>query len=81
MPLLQVRDFPDDLYDTLSRTAKNDNRSIAQETIVLLRRALGQPEARISRREAVLKEIQKVTLQNSDSFPEPADLIREDRGR
>jgi len=81
MPLLQVRDFPDDLYDTLSQTAKNDNRSIAQETIVLLRRALAQQEGRIARRKAVLKEIHEVTLQSSDSFPEPGELIREDRDR
>jgi plasmid stability protein len=37
MPLLQVRNFPSDLYDALRETARADNRSLAQETIVILR--------------------------------------------
>ena len=32
-------------------------------------------------RKAVLKKIQKDDIQNSDSFPDPGDLIREDRDR
>ena len=28
MPILQVRDVPEDLYETLSKVAKEDNRSI-----------------------------------------------------
>ena len=50
MPLLQVRDVPEDLYERLSRVAEQDNRSITQETIVLLREALNYKESRISRR-------------------------------
>jgi plasmid stability protein len=81
MPLLQVRDFPDDLYDTLSRAAKHDNRSIAQETVVLIKQALGQREGRSARRKAVVEEIKSLSIENSDSFPAPAGLIREDRDR
>ena len=40
MPLLQVRDIPEDLYKKLADVAEQDNRSIAQETIVLLKEAL-----------------------------------------
>ena len=36
MPLLQVRDIPEDLYEKLAKVAQMENRSIAQETIVLL---------------------------------------------
>jgi hypothetical protein len=32
MPLLQVRNVPEDLYDALSKVAAAENRSIAQET-------------------------------------------------
>mgnify|MGYP006282257165 CR=1 FL=1 len=81
MPLLQVRDFPDDLYETLSRAAQHDNRSIAQETVVLIKQALGQREGRSARRKAVVEEIKSLSIENSDSFPAPAGLIREDRDR
>ncbi len=51
MPLLQVRDVPIELYETLSRVAESENRSIAQETIVLLKKALNYQEERGARRE------------------------------
>jgi len=81
MPLLQVRDFPEDLYEKLARTAEADNRSIAQETIVLLRKALNLKEERVSRRKKLLEEIQKNRVPNVDNFPSAAELIREDRDR
>ena len=39
MPLLQVRDMPEDLYEKLADTAEQDNRSIAQETVGMLKKA------------------------------------------
>ncbi len=81
MPLLQVRDVPADLYETLSMVAENEHRSIAQQTIVLLRFALNLKEERMSRRKAVLQEIEKLDIENPELFPEPSQLIREDRER
>ncbi len=81
MPLLQVRDVPADLYETLTRVAKSENRSIAQETIVLLKKALNYQEERGARRRRVLEEIKDLGLKKTDRFPDPADLIREDRER
>jgi len=81
MPLLQVRDVPEDLYERLSRTAEADNRSISQETIVLLRKALNLKEERIVRRKKLFEEIKKNKIFNVDKFPSAADLIREDRDR
>ncbi|RKX84527.1 MAG: hypothetical protein DRP70_13105 [Spirochaetes bacterium] len=81
MPLLQVRDIPEDLYDEISRVARLDNRSIAQETIVLLKSALNYTDTRIKRRLAVLKEIKSMDIDSSDELPDPVDLIREDRDR
>lgn len=81
MPLLQVRDFPADLYETLSKVAQSENRSISQQTIVLLRSALNMKEERISRRKAVLKEIAELDIKNGNELPDPAVLIREDRDR
>ena len=81
MPLLQVRDIPEDLYETLSRVAEAENRSISQETIVLLRKALKLNSELIARRKKVLDEIRELNIQDSDEYPDPADLIREDRDR
>ena len=81
MPLLQVRDIPEDLYEKLSQVAAADHRSIAQETIVLLRKALGLKEERIARRRKLFEEIQSRKILNVDSFPDAAELIREDRER
>ncbi len=81
MPLLQVRDFPEDIYENLTKVAKEENRSISQETIVLLRSALNQKEERMSRRRRVLEEIDEMNLGNTDNFPDPVLLIRKDRDR
>ena len=81
MPLLQVRDVPEDLYERLSQIAEQDNRSITQETIVLLRKALNYKESRISRRKRILSEIRNDIIIDSNRFPDPALLIREDRER
>lgn len=34
MPALQVRDFPEDLYEKLKEVAAREHRSVAQQTIV-----------------------------------------------
>ena len=81
MPLLQVRDMPEDLYEKLSQVAEADHRSIAQETIILLKKALNLTDERKARRKRVLEEIKERKIPNSDKFPDPAELIREDRNR
>lgn len=81
MPLLQVRDIPEDLYEDLARVAKAENRSIAQETIVLLRGALNNTMERKARRRKVLEQAEEMSVDSADSFADPADLIREDRQR
>ncbi len=81
MPLLQVRDMPQDLYEKLGRVAAEDNRSIAQETIFLLKRTLDYGEERQARRKRVLAEIKANRIEDARGFPDPADLVREDRER
>ncbi len=81
MPLLQVRDISEDLYEEISRVARLDNRSIAQETVVLLKSALNYSDTRINRRLAVLKEIKSLNIDSSDELPDPVDMIRRDRDR
>jgi hypothetical protein len=79
MPSLQVRDIPDELYERIALTARVENRSVAQQTIVLLKDSLNNTAQRIARRKSVLKEIDGLDIKNTDSFPDPAKLTREDR--
>ena len=82
MAILQVRDVPDDLYKNLSNVAKQENRSISQETIVLLRSALQLKEERISKRKFLLSEIAEFNRNKENrKFPDPVEMIREDRER
>lgn len=37
MPALQVREFPEDLYEALRVCASNEDRSISQQTVNILR--------------------------------------------
>jgi len=81
MPLLQVRDFPKELYEEVSRVARSENRSVPQQTIALLKVALGIPHEQKMRRKAVLQEINEFKIKNTHQFPDPAKLTREDRDR
>ena len=81
MPLLQVRNFPEELYKAISQVAQAENRSIPQQTIVLLKTALSINQERKARRQTVLREINNFYLKDTDKFPDPAKLTREDRDR
>lgn len=81
MALLQVRDVPDELYEKLAQVAEAEHRSISQETIVLLKKALEFQQERVSRRKAVLAKIKATKLPNAAEFADPAVLVREDRDR
>lgn len=45
MATLNIKNFPDSLYEALQRRAEQEHRSIAQEVIHLLEGAAGRPEA------------------------------------
>jgi hypothetical protein len=81
MPSLQVRDIPRELYETIAKVAQAENRSIAQQTIVLLKNALELAGERMARRKSVLKEIDNLNITDANSFPDPAELVREDRDK
>ncbi len=82
MAILQVRDVPEELYKNLSDQAREENRSISQETIFLLKNALKTKSERLNHRKKVLDEIERLDISASDNtLSDPADLIREDRDR
>jgi hypothetical protein len=81
MPLLQVRDCPEDVYKRIAIVAKRQNRTIAQQTVVLLEKGLGQEQSNIERRKELLEKIEGRFISRKAKEPNPADLIREDRDR
>jgi plasmid stability protein len=81
MATLQVRELPDDVYQRLRALAAAENRSVAQETVVLLREALQNGVDAKERRKALLKQLQNVDLPQKSSLETPEAIIREDRQR
>jgi hypothetical protein len=57
MPLLQVRNFPADVYAEVAFDAHAQHRTIAQQIIVLVQKGLGEEESNRERRKQLLAEI------------------------
>jgi len=81
MPLLQVRECPEDIYKKISIVAKSENRSIAQQVIVLLEKGLGQEQSNIERRRKLLERIEARDIGNREKDVDVVAMIREDRER
>lgn len=81
MPSLQVRELPEDLYNRLQERANAEHRSLAQETIVLLRTALDIPDSRRAERKLILDRIRRRHISIPEGAPDPVDLVRADRDR
>jgi len=81
MPLLQVRECPEDIYRKISHVAKNENRTIAQQVVVLLEKGLGQQESNIERRKRLMEKLQNRQISSDIKVMDPVSLIREDRDR
>lgn len=80
MPSLQVRDLPEDIYVKLNMIAKEENRSIAQQTIVLLRESLWLHKNNKLRRKALIEKLSEKVYPATDNF-DAIHLIRKDRER
>lgn len=80
MPTLQVRDLPDDVYIRLNMIANQENRSIAQQTIVLLKESLGLHINNKLRRKALLEKLNEKKYPESSKIDQ-VELIRADRER
>ncbi|RJX25595.1 MAG: hypothetical protein C4554_07005 [Dethiobacter sp.] len=82
MPSLQVRDLPEHIYRKIVELAEAERRSIAQETIILLEKALQIKAQDKKRRKQLLTHImQEDRPSNKTNIPDPVPLIREDRQR
>lgn len=81
MPSLQIRSMPPDVYEALAARAQAENRSMAQQAIVELRRL---PElVEHETRQQVLASLRKRREQHGErKLSIPAEvLVREDRDR
>jgi len=83
MPSLQIRDVDPYLYELLRRAAQRAHRSLAQQAVVSLERALLPAAAAPgpTRRQAVLASLAAEDAVWPDDLPDPVDLVREDRSR
>ncbi|MFP4067907.1 MAG: FitA-like ribbon-helix-helix domain-containing protein [Spirochaetaceae bacterium] len=79
MATLHVRDFPDDVYTKLRALAEIENRSLSQEAIVLLKRAVELEGSNRERRRRIVRALKE--NRPLRAAPEPEELIREDRNR
>ena len=81
MPLLQVRDFPADIYEEIAFEAKRQNRTIAQQTIVLIKKGLGEEISNQERLRRVLERINSRVIPDEVKAIDHVKWIREDRNR
>jgi hypothetical protein len=81
MPLLQVRECPEDIYKKIAMAAKRQNRTIAQQVVVLLEKGLGQEQSNIERRKQLLNKIENRKISDNVKAVDAVALIREDRDR
>ncbi|MBE0618062.1 MAG: hypothetical protein IH608_09080 [Proteobacteria bacterium] len=81
MPSLQIRNLPKDVYDALAFRAQSENRSLAQQAIVELRRT-AEVQTREQRRRILADSRDRVRageVRRFDLLPE--DAVRADRDR
>jgi hypothetical protein len=83
MPLLQVRNFPDEVYDKVTSLVKAEHRSVPQETIVLVERGikndidcLESPHERTLR---VLREVKEHPIPTRGSEADHKRMMQEAR--
>jgi len=81
MPLLQVRDFPSDIYEEIKYEAKKQHRTIAQQTIVLIKTGLGKEISEREQRLQALEKIRNMYVSEEEKDYDFVKSIREDRSR
>jgi len=81
MPLLQVKDCPDDLYKAISRGARQWKRSIDEEILVILMDAVHRQVSGRDRRRQVLAEIAMRKVPEAAQNVDVVSLIYEDHTR
>ena len=82
MPILQVRELPEVIYQKLVRQAKKEHRSLSQQAITELSKALDLSLSNKQRRKNILDKIHEwQKSQALKTLADPIKMIREDRNR
>jgi hypothetical protein len=81
MPLLQVRDFPEDIYEEITFEAHRQNRTIAQQTIILIKKGLGEEMSNKERRRVAIEKTFSRNIPQNAQAVDYVKLVREDRER
>lgn len=81
MPLLQVRDFPDDVYAEITFEAHRQNRTIAQQTIILIKKGLGEDVSNKERRKLAIERTFARDVPQNVKNVDYVKFVREDRDR
>lgn len=77
MPTLQIRDLPDDVYQGVMLAARAEQRSLSQQAVVELRRALGVDAP--DRRASIVQQLRVSGRRLPASAISPESLQREER--
>jgi plasmid stability protein len=82
MPTLQIRDLPQELYDSLVESAEANRRSLTQEAVVILEKNL-LPLSRRRQKEMALLRLKELGAKylNGVTIDEIVETIKEDRER
>jgi len=81
MPLLQVRDFPEDIYSEITFEARRQNRTIAQQTIILIKKGLEEEISNKERRQMAIERTLSRKVPLKANTLDHVKLVREDRNR
>jgi plasmid stability protein len=85
MPVLQVRNCPENIYTQLTAAAKKQKRSIDQQVILVLQRGLGSAmppvKSNQARRRKLLEQVMARQVPEQLKTIDDVRLIREDRDR
>ena len=81
MPLLKVRDCPEDIYQKIVFVAKKQHRTLSQQVVLLLEKGLGQEQSNCERRRQLLEAIHQREILPRAQQLDAVALIREDRER
>jgi hypothetical protein len=80
MPILHVRNVPEELYDRIKKQAAESNRSISAEVITLLKRAISDFS---QSQDQILDQIRRRRFfhPSEAGAPDSLTLLKEDRAR
>jgi hypothetical protein len=81
MPLLQVRNFPEDVYEEITFEAHRRNRTIAQQIIILIKKGLGEEMSNKERRRLAVERTFSRNVPQNAKFVDYVKFVREDRDR